>query len=527
MHDLEFDHLHPNEKDREILREAISNIDNLVFTTVGVDVGSSTSHLMFAHVHLQRSTEGLSSRFVVVGRDVLWCSPIMLTPYRPDYSIDADALKDFIEQAYRHAGLAPSDIDSGAVILTGEALKRINARSIAELFADQAGKFVCASAGHHLEALMAAHGSGSIELSRVQHKTFLNVDIGGGTTKLALVHGGYLIDSSAIAVGGRLVAFDQSGRLSRIEEPAQIMAREMGLSELKLGARLSSSSRMKLVDCMVGILLKAIRREQPDPFTKALLLTNPLPKTERIDAITFSGGVSEYIYGRESEGHGDLGRDLAEGMSRALASKQINYRIVDPGQGIRATVAGASQYTVQVSGSTIYISDPTSLPMRNVPAIRLATRLNGTIEPAVVENGIIRALRRLDIDDGETAIALALEWESEPAYSRLYSLARGICLGLSQTIACGRPLILVTEGDIAQSLGRLLKQELNVPGQIVSLDGVQLREFDYIDIGALQMPANVVPIIIKSLLFSSSSTEHGHGHSLELHEHDHARHNHD
>ncbi|MBT7954464.1 MAG: reactivating factor for ethanolamine ammonia lyase, partial [Rhodospirillaceae bacterium] len=166
MHDLEFDHIHPNEEQREQLSDAIWSADNVEFTTVGVDVGSSTSHLMFAKVHLQRLSEALSSRFVVVGREIIWKSPILLTPYRPDYTIDADELKIFIDKAYKEAGLERDDIDSGAVILTGEALKRSNARAIADLFAAESGKFVCASAGHNLEALMAAHGSGAVELSR-------------------------------------------------------------------------------------------------------------------------------------------------------------------------------------------------------------------------------------------------------------------------------------------------------------------------------------------------------------------------
>ena len=190
MHELDYAHFHPaSEREAEFIRDTIWKADNVELTTVGVDVGSSTSHLMFARVHLQRLSEALSSRFVVVDRDVLWRSPILLTPYRPDYTIDADALKSFFDGAFREAGLTPDDIDSGAVILTGEALKRVNARAIADLFAEETGKFVCASAGHNLESVMAAHGSGAVKLSKAEDKVFLNVDIGGGTTKFALCQG--------------------------------------------------------------------------------------------------------------------------------------------------------------------------------------------------------------------------------------------------------------------------------------------------------------------------------------------------
>ena len=209
LHELGFDHLHPTEEEKKQLSDIIWSADNIVLRTVGVDIGSSTSHLMFSRVHLQRLSEALSSRFVVVNREMLWRSPILLTPYSSGRTIDAERLGAFISDSYKEAGLTPEDIDSGAVILTGEALKRRNSRAIADLFADQSGKFVCALAGHHLEAVMAAHGSGAVEYSRRHHKTVLNVDIGGGTTKLALAHGGRLLGHAAVAVGGRLVAFDE------------------------------------------------------------------------------------------------------------------------------------------------------------------------------------------------------------------------------------------------------------------------------------------------------------------------------
>src|SRR5919198_4641356 len=104
-------------------------LDNVDLTTVGVDVGSSTSHLLFAHLHLQRLTESLSSRFVVVEREVLHRSPILLTPYRADGLIDIDALEEFVLRAYADAGMERSDVDTGAVILTGAALERANARA--------------------------------------------------------------------------------------------------------------------------------------------------------------------------------------------------------------------------------------------------------------------------------------------------------------------------------------------------------------------------------------------------------------
>src|SRR4029077_12116472 len=164
MHDLEFDHLHVDPGNE--LNEVAWSADNVELTTVGIDIGSSTSHLMFARVHLQRLTTALSSRFVVVNRKVLWQSPILLTPYLPDYTIDVDELAGFIGGCYAYAGIEPADIDSGAVVLPGEPINGHNPPAIADLFSEKAGKFVCASAGHHMECQLAAHGSGAVALSR-------------------------------------------------------------------------------------------------------------------------------------------------------------------------------------------------------------------------------------------------------------------------------------------------------------------------------------------------------------------------
>src|SRR5205085_1009412 len=191
-----------------------------------------------ARLHLQRLTQSLSSRFVVVKREVLHRSPILLTPYRADGLIDVEALDRFVHAAYAAAGLSHAQIDTGAVILTGAALERPNARAVAELFASAGGKFVCASAGHNLEAILAAHGSGAVSLSRQRGETLLHVDIGGGTTKLGLLHDGEVLQTAAIHVGGRLVAVDEAGRITRIEPSAHLIADALG-ARLELGEVLS------------------------------------------------------------------------------------------------------------------------------------------------------------------------------------------------------------------------------------------------------------------------------------------------
>ena len=383
MHDLEFNHLHYIPDDE--VNEVAWATDNVELRTVGIDIGSSTSHLMFSLVHLQRLGTALSSRFVVIKRQVMWQSPIKLTPYLPDYTIDTDDLAEFFGGCYHLAQVDPDDVDSGAVILTGEAIKRHNARAIAELFSEVSGTFVCASAGHHMECQMAAHGSGAVAMSRGNANTVLNVDIGGGTTKLALIENGEILATIAIAVGGRLIVEDKTG-MTRIEEPVRDVARSLGI-DLALGQALAPQDRERIVERMVRQLMRMIDRRPPDELSQRLLVTDPWPAAlahKTLDAITFSGGVAEYLYKREKRNFGDLGSDLV-GSAAAHAGRRKDLPPVwDPGQGIRATVIGAAQFSVQVSGNTILITKPGDLPIQNLPVIACTFDMPQAVDPAAV-----------------------------------------------------------------------------------------------------------------------------------------------
>lgn len=501
MHDLDFDHGHETPEELTAIADTIHAVDNVDLTTVGVDIGSSTSHLIFSKVRLQRLATALSSRFVVTGRDEIYRSPILFTPYRPDNTIDADSLAGFIDESYREAGLAADDIDSGAVILTGEALKRDNAEAIAHLFAGDAGKFVCASAGHNLECALAAHGSGAVALSRTDHRTVLNIDLGGGTTKLGLAHGGRLLHRAAIEVGGRLVAFDADGRINRIEQPALVHAAAAGIT-LKMGERLTDTEKTALAESMVDALLPALLQQKVPDHTAGLLVTEPLPAGPLPDFITLSGGVSEFIRDRRAADQGDLGLSLAAALTRALLDGRIPYQVVETGQGIRATVIGASQFTVQVSGNTVAVSNPDGLPLRNIPVLFPAIDLSTSFDAISVADAIRAAHLRTDLAEGSGPVALALRWQGDPSHVRLKDVAVGVAGAMSRGLAAGHPLIVMVDGDMGASLGRVLGEEAGVPGDIIALDGISLQEFDYVDIGEVMKPANVVPLVIKSLLFS-------------------------
>ena len=164
----------------------------------------------------------LSAKFKVTEREVLYRSPIMLTPYSSGTLIDTDKIKDFIHESYREAGFAHDEIDTGAVVITGEALNKENSRPILEYFAKDAGKFICASAGPNHEALLAAYGCGAVDLSEREGARVLNVDMGGGTTKLSVIEDGVVTRTAAISLGARLVSFDAANVVTRKNELARV-----------------------------------------------------------------------------------------------------------------------------------------------------------------------------------------------------------------------------------------------------------------------------------------------------------------
>jgi ethanolamine utilization protein EutA len=509
MHEVGFDHGHVSPVDeQDELSQAIDAADRVLLTTVGIDIGSTTSHLMFAQLIVNRLATGLSSRFVVVGRRVVWQSPILLTPYRSDDVIDAEALRRFVDACHRDAGIPREAVDSGAVILTGEALKRPNAKAIAELFSTDAGKFVCAMAGHHLESAMAAYGSGAVALSRRYGNVVLNVDIGGGTTKLALIEAGDVVGTAAVAIGGRLVSFDDRGRVGRIADAAASIARADGFA-LAVGEVLASDLRDRLVDRMAAVVIDLVNGRPPDGLTERLMLTNPLPGDLRADAVTFSGGVAEYLFGRESREFGDLGLELGLCLRRRFGRRAVEARIWDPGQGIRATAIGTSQHTVEVSGNTILISDDGRLPLRNLKVVRCAIPEAGDIDAGRIASGIRGALVASDHEVEDRPVALAMSWRRDPLHRDLRALADGIARGLRLRPA-DESVVLVFDGDVGMSVGRILRDEVRMARPVISLDGLVLLPFDYIDIGAVIRPTNVVPVVIKSLHFRTATRDAGH-----------------
>jgi ethanolamine utilization protein EutA (predicted chaperonin) len=477
----------------------LADEDQICVLSVGVDIGSSTSHLVFSRIVLER----LDSRYVVTERETFYQSDILLTPYAAEDTIDADALGAFIAKQYENAMVDPDEIDAGALILTGVAVRRSNARRIGELFAAQAGKLVAVSAGDSLETVMAAYGSGAVARSIRDEAVVMNVDVGGGTSKIAVCAKGEVVAITAADIGARLVCTDADGRIVRIEEAGRRFAADIGL-DLKLGDTLGAADARALAARMADRLIEAMRSGAPKLGQTDLLRLEPLPYRGQIDEITFSGGVAEYIFGWEKTSFGDLGALLGEEIRKRVDAWGV--RLEKPAEGIRATVIGASQYTTQVSGSTIFVSPLSALPLRNIPVIAPPLALDAeTVEASAISDAIAAVLKRLDLTDADGPVALFVPWRGSATFQRLDAFCRGVAGGLAGRLAKGLPIVLAGDGDVGGLIGIHFREEMKLTNPVVSIDGLELKEFDYIDIGEMLESSGAVPVVIKSLIFPTSA----------------------
>ncbi|MDB5775035.1 MAG: reactivating factor for ethanolamine ammonia lyase [Herbaspirillum sp.] len=481
------------------VRRSLEEEDEIRLLSVGVDIGSSTSHLVFSRIVLER----MDNRYIVSERKVLHESEVLLTPYAADMSIDAGVLGAFIERQYALAGIDPAGIDTGALILTGVAVRRSNARAIGDLFAAQAGKFVSVSAGDALETTLAAFGSGAAARSIRENARIMNIDIGGGTSKISVCEDGALVDLTAADIGARIVSFDADGRVTRLEAAGQRFAADVGL-DLSIGAIPDPQGLNRMVAHMADALLRIVRDQALSADDASLLRLDPLINARMPDAVTFSGGVSEYVYELQTLSFGDLGAPLAQAVLERV--RQWGPRIERPEQGIRATVVGASQYTIQVSGSTIYVTPLSVLPLKNIAVITPDLALDAeTLDPDRIAAAVRTALQRFDLQHGDQAVALCYRWHPSATFARMDAFCRGVAAGMSALLERGLPLILVGDGDIGGLIGIHCEQELRLSNAIVSIDGITLKAFDFIDIGELMDTSGAVPVVIKSLVFPTSN----------------------
>jgi ethanolamine utilization protein EutA len=463
---------------------------------VGVDVGSSTSHLVFSKLLLEKDERSATRRFKIRQRQIIYEGRIIHTPVLDDKTLDIKKLTEFFKAEYKHAGIHPKDIQTGAVIVTGESARKQNAHQIAEALSNDAGKFVAATAGPNFESLIAAMGSGAAARSKDNHKTILSCDVGGGTSNMAVIKDGQTLSTSCISVGGRLLGVGSNGKIWRIDPPARLVMQHLGLNH-KIGDRISRADIKRIAVAFAKVLFEVITGPAISRLARQLMVTDNLRFPDRIDEYSFSGGVAELMYGGLNH-YDDIGKVLAEQINTLI--HRLVADVVEPANKIRATVIGAGAYSLSISGSSCFMDDQLAFPFRNVPVIRVdfdSSSLN--LEHMVSQ--INAAFRRFDRDEGEDVVALYFQDPVQASYPQLELFARSIEASHANSIKNGLPIVLIFGTDIACGVGNVIRRETDLKSNLLTLDELMLADGDWVDIGEPLVGGQVFPVTVKSLVF--------------------------
>jgi len=469
-----------------------------VMLSVGVDIGTSTTQLVFSRLTMEnRAGSSLAPQVRIVGKEVVYRSPVYFTPLRSEEEIDAEEAARIVRQEYRAAGVSPQEVETGAVIITGETARKRNAAGVLEQLSGLAGDFVVAAAGPALESVLSARGAGIDRLSASLGTTVVNLDIGGGTSNLAVYDCGELRGVSCLDLGGRLVKVSQ-GRITYVYPKLGALAAAHGI-RLEAGGTADRAALYRVCALMAGQLAQALRLEPRDGYHEGLYTNGgaPLPEGRPIRAVTFSGGVADCIYqenGGDCFRYGDIGVLLGQAVRENAALRTLKW--LRPEETIRATVVGAGSHTTEVSGSTIRCSRG-CLPLRDLPVLKVGEEAS----PEGVEASIRKQLP-LYLPEG-APLALALHGGQYTGFAALQGLAAAIVRGADALVQSPYPVVLVLEADIGKALGNAVNALLGGGKALVCIDGIRVQGGDYIDIGIPLAEGSAVPVVLKTLVFNA------------------------
>lgn len=444
--------------------------------SVGLDVGTTSTQLIVSELTIEnRASSFAVPELEIARREILYKGEVHFTPLLDESHVDAAALRKLVEDEYRRAGIQRGEVDTGAIIITGETSRKENARAVLEAMADFAGDFVVATAGPDLESVLAAKGAGAVEYSEKTGKSVIHMDIGGGTSNLAHIRDGKILQTTCLNVGGRLIKYDEGKRITYVSP----VLRE--LCPLKTGDRASPEILRRVAEMLVEALEMAVGLRPPGERLKALTTEEAVSLWDIPTAgvvLSFSGGVADCIEKTQPwDAYGDLGPILGQAIrdSRLCGGAYILGR-----ETIRATVIGAGCHSAQLSGSTVFCQNA-PFPLKNMPVVRIS-------EPS--RENIRRAL-----GTQEGAAVLALRGIPAPSYRQVRELAEELLTGTD-----GKQVLVCLEEDMAKALGQALAVRMEPDARILCIDRVKVSDGSYLDIGAPVGPA--MPVVVKTLILS-------------------------
>lgn len=470
--------------------------------SVGIDIGTTTTQLVFSRLTLENTASLISvPRVEIIAKEVVFQSAIHFTPLKSQSEIDGQKVRALIEQEYLSAGITPAQVQTGAVIITGEAARKQNAESVLQTLSGLAGEFVVATAGPALEGIIAGKGAGAAQESKRRGATIANLDIGGGTTNIAVFRNGDVIDTACLDIGGRLIRFkDERGEVCYVADKVQRLMRSMNMA-VKEGQTLSRAMSEKIAQRMAAILEEVLGIAPPSPELPLMITDHDLRRDYRIDYVSFSGGVADAINDSGLTAdyqYGDLGKVLGQAIARSGIPKRM--QVLKAVETIRATVVGAGSHTTDISGSTISVSSA-ALPLKNIPVLKLSAEDEALPLQAWGE-AIRKKMQWFNLDGEKQQIALAFNGPDNLRFHEVEILAAGIVSGMQDILCKECPLVVVIEKDLAKVMGQTLRRQLGFKKDVICIDTVKVENGDYIDIGRQLAEGNVVPVIVKTLVFN-------------------------
>ena len=453
--------------------------------SVGLDVGTTTTQLIVSRLQVKnRASSFAVPEMSITHRQICYRSPVHMTPLAGQELVDGQRLRTLVEQEYEKAGITRRQVDTGAVIITGETSRKENAAAVLAALSEFAGEFVVATAGPDLESALAARGAGAVQYSKDTGQRVLHMDIGGGTSNLALIEHGRLVATGCLNVGGRLLKRTPAGKLLYVSPVL------FPLTDLRPGDYPAEGQIEAIAQILVhGLEMAAGLRPATELLQKLLTREAGIWEIPKVPPVlSFSGGVADCIENRMPPGSfGDMGPELGQAIKKSLLCAG-DYRLGT--ETIRATVIGAGCHSTQLSGSTVFCRN-VELPVKNLPvAVFTPEEQDGRELPLLIQ-------KRLQMQDS-SRVVLALPGYASATYDQVSRLAELLLQGVGD-----REIFICLEADMAKALGQRLCLLSGGDRPCLCIDRIRLEDGCYLDVGKPVGPA--MPVVVKTLILNEGT----------------------
>lgn len=471
--------------------------------SVGIDIGTSTTQLIFSKLMIENMASSYTvPRIVIVDKEIIYRSAIYFTPLVSEKEINGPKVKQIIEEEYIKAGIKKESIQTGAVIITGETARKENAKEVLNNLSGFAGDFVVATAGPDLESIISGKGAGAHTFSKENNTSVVNIDIGGGTSNLAVFLRGDVKETGCLDIGGRLIKVDsKSHKITYITPKIQNIIKQKNM-ELEIGTIASKDKLKPIVNLMADMLVQSVGLKRQDDTFSQVVTNKSIELEVPIEYVSFSGGVADFVYDEYKTSdyfkYGDIGILLGQAVRDSILF--TNLKVIKSTETIRATVVGAGTHTTEISGSTITYTKNV-FPIKNLPIVKLSLDEENQGSD-VLSKSLKKKLDWFKLEGDLQRVAVAIEGFQNPTFKQVEMIADGLLNGMEELLKRELPLVIIVENDMAKVLGQTIYHKMGYKKDVICLDSVKLDNGDYIDIGSPIAEGAVLPVVVKTLVFN-------------------------